>query len=98
MESQLFASKADLLERASLDNQTDDTITKKKVGAASTLAQCQPGYVPSTDATVANNYKFWSIDGAPFNKSVYTPYMTNILTGLKLTYYFEYSTECTQQV
>lgn len=59
-------------------------------------AQCTA--VPSTDATVAANYYFWSIDGAPFNNSVYTPYMTNILTGLRLTYYFQYSTECTQQV
>lgn len=62
------------------------------------MAQCDSTYTPSTDATIATNYYFWSIEGAPFNKSVYTPYVTNVLTGLRLTYYFEYSTECTQQV
>lgn len=36
--------------------------------------------------------------GAPFNASVYTPFTTKVLQGLKLTSFFEYSTECTSQV
>lgn len=55
-------------------------------------------YTPPVDTTKAESYYFWDIDGAPFNKSVYTPYVTNVLAGLRLTYYFEYSTECTQQL
>ena len=63
-----------------------------------TPSQCVSNYEPPVDPTVSNSYYFWSIEGAPFNKSVYTPYVKQILTGLRLTYYFEYSTECTTQV
>ena len=44
-------------------------------------------YVPSKDS-----YAFWDFyHGAPFNNSVYTPYVTNIKAGLKLPSFFEYS-------
>ena len=60
-----------------------------------TPAQCVAGYAPPTTSSNYLSYFFWDINGAPFNASVYTPYVTQILTGLKLTYYFDYSTECT---
>lgn len=54
--------------------------------------------MPSKTGESADDYKFWSLAGAPFNNSVYTPYVTKILDGLKLSNFgFEYSVECSTQ-
>ncbi len=56
-------------------------------------SQCASGYVIPT-----TSFDFWSLSGSLFNASGYTTYITNVLTGLRLTYYFQYSTECTKSV
>ncbi len=65
---------------------------------AVTIPQCQPTYTyPLTN--FPNNYYFWDVwTGAPFNQSVYQPFYTKILQGLKLTSFFEYSNECSSQI
>lgn len=65
-----------------------------KLEQTSTDPACQATYTPSE-----TSYKFWDFyAGAPFNKSVYTPFSTNIRTGLKLTSFFEYSDQCITNV
>ena len=44
------------------------------------------------------SFDFWTLRGSLFNASGYTIYIKNVLAGLKLNYYFQYSTECTQSV
>ena len=61
--------------------------------AAALPPECAAGYVPPT-----SSFDFWSLAGSPFNSSGYTTYITNVLSGLRLTYYFQYSTECTRAV
>lgn len=63
-----------------------------------TIPQCQPTYTyPLTN--FPNNYYFWDVwSGAPFNQSVYQPFYTKILQGLKLTSFFEYSNECSSWI
>lgn len=54
-------------------------------------AVCEKTFVPTVDPALPASFYFWSLTGAPFNASVYTPYVKSILAGLKLPSYFEYS-------
>ena len=64
-----------------------------------TPAYCVPGYSAwPVDPTNLNSYMFWSINGAPFNASFYAPYVTQVILGLKLSYYFNYQTQCTSNL
>jgi len=74
--------------------QFSDQLQEPEPSIKATLpSECAAGYVAPT-----SSYDFWSLAGSPFNSSGYTTYITNVLSGLRLTYYFQYSTECTRSV
>lgn len=73
--------------------QFSDQLPEPVVKQAALPPECAAGYVPPT-----SSFDFWSLAGSPFNSSGYTTYITNVLSGLRLTYYFQYSTECTRAV
>jgi len=49
-----------------------------------------------TAASNTSSYRFWDINGAPFNKSIFAPYVLNITSGSKLNFFYDYPNECFQ--
>ena len=41
-----------------------------------------------------SSFYFWDISGAPFNKSIYAPYIKNITSGARLSSFYDYPNEC----
>ncbi len=37
---------------------------------------------------------FWAMGGAPFNRSIFAPYILNVTSGLKLSFFYDNPNEC----
>ena len=84
--------------KQSIDLFKIDGLQMKRLGATPSNQQnfnvCWDNYTLPTSEKNMSSFYFWDISGAPFNKSIYAPYIKNITSGARLSSFYDYPNEC----